>query len=502
MTLRWIIPAFLPLAAVAVAAQAAPQTADWPALAAVLSHVAQSDASAPGFAHDSITALAGLFAMPAPGQPVMRPAAAATPPGGNVSVSSGDMQIALTQLSIAEGTNDLMRVRLAQGDRRDALLLVSGSLTLQELAAQVAQAGLEGLWVENGVVHLSRPLVVWQGAGLAVQPGDDLQIEADSGAFVLSFGSLSFDGAAVHGSVAAGAGDAAFRPFILVSGAGTLRAERSVFTGLGMAGLGPFSGIVASSRGLFTSDQPVLVAQNRFADIGSLALIGLQDAAVIDNVFADARGAALILRRIQSGVVAGNVVARSLGGAGVKVTEASDTVQITGNLVTGGAANGLQIDGASRDITVSGNAVFDNAGSGVAAKSVDCLTLAGNLILRNGASGLRLTDTGASRITGNALVANGSSAVAVASQKPASGLALEHNLLALNRVGLTGLVVSDVSLNHNDLTGQLPRIFDGGFARYQAAFLTARDQNGLNAFQIAGVAQTGPADFSTVCSVE
>lgn len=500
MTLRWIIPGLVPLAA--FAAQAAPEAVDAPMLNAALAQLSQDSRPAAGFAHSSIAALADLFGMPAPTPPVIRYAAAPTPPGGSVSVSSGDLQIALTQLSIAEGTNDLMRVRLAQGDRRDAILLVSGRVTLRDLAAQAVAAGLDGIAEQDGVVHLSRPLVVWQGADLALQPGDDLQIEAEGGAFLLAFGGLTFDGATVRGSVAPGADEAAFRPFILVSGAGSLRAEASSFAGLGMAGLGPFSGIVVSSRGLFASDQPVLVAQNRFDDIGSLALIGLKDATVVDNVFQDGRGTALILSQTRDGLVAGNLVDGTAGGAGVKVTEAAEAMQITGNLVTGGAANGVQIDGASRGITLAGNAVYDNAGTGVAAKSVECLTLTGNMILRNGASGLRLTETGTTRITGNALVANGSSAIAVASQKPASGLALDSNLLALNRVGLTGLVLTAVSFDGNDMTGQLPRLFDGAFAQHQAAFLTARDQSDLTAFQISGVAQPDPADFSTVCSVE
>jgi poly(beta-D-mannuronate) C5 epimerase len=500
MNLRWTIPGLVPL--IALAAQAAPQAVTGPMLAEALAALQQDDPTGPGFAQDSITALAGLFQMPAPTQPVIRHAAAPSVPGGSVSVASGDLQIALTQLSIAEGTNDLMRVRLAQGDQRDAILLVSGRLSLRDLARQAMDTGIDGITLQDGVVHLSRPLVIWQGAELALEAGDDLLISADSGAFLLSFGALTIQDATLRGNLAAGADEAAFRPFVLVSGAGTLRAEGSRFTGLGMAGLGPFSGVVVSSRGLFQSDQPVLLARNRFDDIGSLALIGLKDAVLVDNVLQDARGTALILSRTEGGLVSGNVVDGTLGSAGVKVTEAASSLQITGNLVTGGAANGVQIDGISRAITLTGNAIFDNAGSGVAVKAADCLTLTGNLILRNGASGLRLTDTGATRITGNALVANGSSALAVSSQRHATGLALDSNLVALNRVGLTGLVLSSVSMRGNDLTGQLPRLFDGAFATHQAAFLTTRDRNGLDAFRIAGPTQGDPADFSTVCSVE
>ena len=207
----------LPL--IAVAAQAAPQGVDPPVLVAALAGLAQDGSAAPGFAQDSITARAGLFDLPAMPRPVIRYAAAPRPTGGSVSVSSGDLQIALTQLSIAEGTNDLLRVQLAPGDRCDAILLVSGRITLQELAHKVMDVGNDGMSVQDDAVHLWRHLVVLQGAELALEPGADLQIEAAGGAFLPSFGALDFQRSTARGSLTARADEAAFRPFIRVSGA-------------------------------------------------------------------------------------------------------------------------------------------------------------------------------------------------------------------------------------------------------------------------------------------
>ena len=86
-----------------------------------------------------------------------------------------------------------------------------------------------------------------------------------------------------------------------------------------------------------------------------------------------ARGPALILSQTKPGLVAGNVVERTYGSAGVKVTAAARGLQVSGNLVNGGAANGLQIDRASRKITPTGNGVYDNAATGVAG----CLAVLG-----------------------------------------------------------------------------------------------------------------------------
>ncbi|MEO6299949.1 MAG: right-handed parallel beta-helix repeat-containing protein [Paracoccaceae bacterium] len=449
----------------------------------------------------AIAAVGKLLDLPAVVLPKM-PTVAAAAPTGKVKIVMGDLQIAITQLSITEGTNNLLRVQRAQGNRRDAIFVSGGMTNLRDLATAVAAQGIDGLRVTDGVVHLTRPLVIWQGAGLALQPSDKLLIEAAGGGFLLSFGDLSFRGAEVSSDVAAASADTMYRPFLLIAGAGTIRAEDSYFTGLGMAGLGAFSGMVIANRGLFAPAFPVVLRANHFEDIGGLALIGARDATVDGNTFAKVRGNALALGETRDGVVVGNVISGTKGGAGLKVTDGVRGLQIAGNLVVGGAGNGLLINGNSTGVTISGNAILGNAETGIAAKAVDCLSVAGNIIADNGAGGLRVAQTGFTRISENALVANGSSAIAVSQKQPAANLELRDNLLAQNQVGLTGLQLTSVSLNGNDLSDQLPRLFDGEFAQHQAAYLTAGQQDASQTFQISATSAIQTADFATLCGKE
>lgn len=117
-------------------------------------------------AHATISQLASILQLkPATENPKIedRPAFAGGPPG---KLLTTDLQLALTQLSIHIGSNNQIRVLRAQGDRRDALILESGFTTLSDLAKTAETQGIDGIRMVGGAVHLTRPLIVWLGAGL------------------------------------------------------------------------------------------------------------------------------------------------------------------------------------------------------------------------------------------------------------------------------------------------------------------------------------------------
>jgi Periplasmic copper-binding protein (NosD) len=415
-----------------------------------------------------------------------------------VKLISTDLQLAMTQLSMHIGSNNQIRVLRAQGDRRDALIVQSGFTTLRDLAKTAEDQGIDGLRMVNGVARLTRPLVVWLGAGLKLEPGDELQMEGASGAFLLGFGQIEMLGASVHAG-RTGAAPEAFRPFVLITGQGTIYAERTKFTGLGMVGADPFGGVVVSQRGLFEPEFPPTLSQNTFEDVGVLGFIGVTNGVIAGNLVKSGRGGGISLVGVQHAQVTENVVVGTKGGAGVKVANGTD-VQLAGNLISGGARNGISIGGNSKGVRISGNAVLTNAETGIASQRATCVLVTGNSIARNGASGLRLNESGVSRVQGNALVLNTNSGLHVGAQRKGGRIEVADNLLAGNRVGLTGVAIGEVVLDQNNLSGQMPRLFDGEFSQYLAAYLTQVQQHSDKSYRILARDGQQADAFLTACN--
>lgn len=454
--------------------------------------------SSPRDAKETVQQLANLLNL----EPDSDAASAAMRPefadGPAARLASTDLQLAMTQLSIHIGSNNQIRVLRAQGDRRTALILQSGFTSLRDLAAEAKMQGIEGLDLVNGIVHLTRPLVVWVGAGLKLEPGDVLQMDADSGAFLLGFGQIEMVGADVRADITDTA-STAYRPFVLITGQGTLFADSTKFTGLGMVGADPFGGVVVSARGLFPPKFPPTLTHNTFDDVGNVGMTGVADGVIEDNLIKAGRSGGITLASARNVRISGNAVVGSKGGAGVKIANGTD-VLLTGNLISGGAHNGISIGGNSTGIKITGNAVLGNTETGVATQRATCILVTGNSIAQNGASGLRLNESGVSRVQGNALILNANSGLHVGAQHKGGRVEIAQNLLAGNRVGLTGVAIGEVVLDQNNLSAQMPRLFDGEFSQYLAAYLTQVQQQSDKTYRIAGPSGQQADAFLTACS--
>jgi len=449
-------------------------------------------------AGDTVSALAGVLQLDQTAQTgtqVNRPPFADGPAGKLVST---ELQLAMTQLSIHSGTNNQIRVLRAQGDKRDALILQSGFASLRELAIEAEAQGIDGLRMVNGIVHLTRPLVVWLGAGLRLEPGDQLQMAAQSGAFLLGFGQIEMLGATVTASGQSTAADA-YRPFVLITGQGTIYAENTKFTGLGIVGADPFGGVMVSQRGLFAPDFPPTLIQNQFFDLGVVGMSGVSGGLIVGNQVKAGRGGGIALASVQETLVSDNTVTATKGGAGIKVVNGA-AVRLTGNLVTGGARNGISVGGNSKGVEISGNAILANAETGIATQRATCVSVTANSIAKNGASGLRLNETGVSRVQGNALVLNTTAGLHVGAQAKGGRIEISDNLLAANRVGLTGVAIGEVVLDQNNLSAQMPRLFDGEFSQYLAGYLTGVQQKSDTSFRIAPRDGRKADAFLTACN--
>lgn len=399
--------------------------------------------------------------------PEAPPAGAVT--AGPMKVLEGDVQAALTQLSILAGGNGHLSLQLAQASTTDVIYLLSGKATLGKLeAAGLVQRRANG-WL------LSRPLVLWPGAALVLSPGELLELDTEAGAFVLSFGDVRMTGATLRGDAGKNARVPDFRPFLLVTGQGSFRAERSTFADLGFDGPVAFRGVSVLTGGLMKPAVPPVVTRSRFQNVFSLSFEGGDGMVVTRNRFALAGAAAVSVKDGRGVVLAGNRITGTDSGAGIRLSGVLEDVMIASNVIADGGRNGLQIDGRTLRLGLRANVILGNAGTGVSLGPATCVAVQGNIISDNGTAGLRLSHTGAARVADNAVLDNGSAGIEVEAQSGLGPVLLSDNLLRGNREGLRAAGLGEVRLAGNDLARQTPRQFAGDFSPWLGAYLGADD---------------------------
>ena len=412
---------------------------------------------------EALLALAGRLAPDSTGaaiHPAVVPDATS-----KLEVRAGEIQAALTQLSILSGGNGHLSLQLAQASGTDVIYLVSGSATLADLGDLIQRRDTG--W------YLSRPLVIWPGASLVLQPGDELELDTASGAFVLSFGSISLTSATLRGNSGENPVVPLFRPFLLVTGQGTFRAEGSTFIDLGFDGPVAFRGVTVLTGGLMKPAVPPVVTGNQFERVFSLSFEGADGMVVADNRFGGAGAAAVSIRDGNGVTLVGNRIIGTAEGAGIRLSGRLQDVALVGNLVTDGGRNGVQIDGTTKGLLLRGNVVTGNDQSGVSIRNATCAAVQGNIVAGNGTTGLRLNRSGAMRVADNAVLNNTGSGIELSGQGGLGPVLLSDNLVAENREGLRAAGLGEVRLAGNDLHDQLPRQFAGDFAPWLGPYLTA-----------------------------
>lgn len=386
--------------------------------------------------------------------------------GAEVEVRSGQIQAALTQLSILAGGNGHLALQLAQASRTDVIDLISGQARLADIATT------EGLTQVSGVWHLSRPLVVWPGAALVLSPGEVLELNTGAGAFVLSFGEVRISDATVRGDAGTNTRVPAFRPFLLVTGQGAFRADGARFVDLGFDGPLAFRGVSALTGGLLRPATPTVVTDSHFERVFSLSLEGADGLVLTGNRFTGAGAAAISVKGGTGMVIGSNEIDATAEGAGIRLSGTLRKVAILGNRISGGGRNGLQVDGTARGLVVRGNVLEGNAESGLSIRNAACVAVQGNILAGNGTAGLRLIRSGQARVAENVILSNGGAGIEVEEQRGQGAILMSDNLVADNREGLRAAGLGEVRLMGNDLADQIPRQFAGDFAPWLASYLT------------------------------
>ena len=370
------------------------------------------------------------------------------------------------------------------------IYVLAGDATLADLQ------GDDGLLTRVGDVwHLQRPLVVWPGARLRLNPGDVLEMDPAGGAFLLNFGALSVTGASLRGGPGGNAGLAGFRPFVLVAGQGTFQATDARFDALGYGGPMAFRGVSVLTGGVMQPATPPIITGSVFRSVGAVSLEGTDGLVIRNTRFEGAT--ALSVKGGTGLTLAYNRITGPGDRAGLRLSGVLRDVTITGNVVSGGGRNGIQVDGSVRGLTLVANVVTANRGAGVTVARGTCVVLTGNIIAQNGAGGVRLVETGGAALTGNAIIANGSAGVEVRAQAGLGPIRLSGNAIRHNREGLRAAGLGEVALRANDLALQTPRQFAGDFAPWLAAYLT----DGTGALVIPAAAGT-PLPAPSPCKTE
>jgi hypothetical protein len=431
-------------------------------------------------------AVAGLAGITLDQTPATAPAVI-LPDGGPIAqIASGDVQLAMTQLAIDAGTNDMLGVMRAQHGDASAILVTAGTTTLADIVA----SGVAGLTKDEDGFHLTRPLVVWTDAGLMMAPGEVLLMDRSAGAFVLSFGQVTLTQASLRGAGAANAGNADFAPFLLVAGRGSLVATGSAFADLGMPDTTLFGGLSVVSRGLLRPDRASDLVGNTFTDTRSILLQGTEGAQVTGNLVQGAHAGGIVLSGGADGVIAGNDLLVGAARAAIRVTDGTKAAAVVGNLVLRAPVNGIVVDVATQGVAIRDNIVLFSGDAGLVMRRTSCVQVQGNVLARNGATGLRMQNAGDLAITQNAILLNGGVGVEVVAQPAHGHSVIGRNVIAGNREGLRGAGIGQLSLQDNQMSAQRPRLFAGEFAQYQAAFLTAVEQQGQSDFVIGPVSTT------------
>lgn len=468
--------------------------------------------------------VATLAAMVEAGRPAPELQAAAVPLGfthvpprpskplalslGDVQVSVVGIELVLSQLALQAGANYHVGLRQAQA-RPEVLLIEDGATSLAQLYEATAAAGLAGAiekTPDGYVAHL--PIAVWNGATLAIQPGERLLLDREAGAFLLASGNLSGTDGVISGYGRPNPRLPEFNPFVVVALSGSLSSERMRFADLGYGLFPPLTGVTVLEGGFYAKPRPALIRDSSFIDAGTLALVDTDDARLAGNVFTGSTGPALLISGGSDIAANGNVMLTGPKAHGIKVTGGATLVELRENIIIDAGLNGIFADAGAADLRISGNLIAGSGRSGVSVASADCISVRGNLLLQNAQSGIAVSDSAGLLVRGNRLIDNGNAGISVSNQPDYGAIEIAANELDGNRVGIKGSTTARLTFASNDFRAQAPRLLAGELVQFTDRFfnLNATDEapTVIDGLQLKSGAKLTPAGAlrPTSCTFE
>ena len=381
---------------------------------------------------------------------------------GEARVIEMDFRIVLAQLAQKVGANGQIAILQAQGsDPAPAIVIQGGPIALDDIAAKaggaIEQSG-------QGRYRLTRPLLVWNDSRLDITGGAELEIDAESGAFLAVFGALKIAGGAIraHGERPDSADR--FHPFVLIAGQGYLEAEQARFEQLGFGTIPAFSGVALINRGIFPPLADSKVIDSTFIGNGTLSLLSVEDAQIDGNRFEDHRGNGITIRASKTIRLRGNRIAR-VQGHGLRISEGSESILVEDNDILDAARTGVLVDRRSVGVALLANTVRRAGSSGLQIDEAFCVQFARNDVSDGLGAGITIRRSAFWALIENSVARHRGAGIAVSAQPKSHPSQVYRNRLAHNRVGLRGTTTGEMELLGNDFTEQFPRFLDGDLAR-------------------------------------
>lgn len=350
----------------------------------------------------------------------------------------------------------------AQGPRGPVALSVrAGVVTLADVQAFSAAQGHPPR--ADGTLTL--PVVIWPDATLRLSPGERLALARDTGAFVLSMGTLDVEGAVIEVAGAENPHTPSFIPFVTVTGGGSAQIRDATLRGLGFGQTAKFSGLSVAGNLLTQGKGKVVIRDTLFDGLKVVSLAGVAGAEVSGNTFVNARHNTLNLVSAPRARIDGNLFGGDAPTNAIRVDRGSGYTEISDNIFLSGQRVAVLVDGASDHVQVRDNLVWRRAGAGVKFLRSACGLAQGNVILDNKQKGVEVRKSDGTVVRDNLIVGNGSAGIWVSAQQADARTSVSGNILRANGSGLSAATGAEIQLRGNDMRAQLPRLLDGDIAR-------------------------------------
>lgn len=384
------------------------------------------------------------------------------PPGaGGITGQAMDLRLGLTMLSQTYGSEENPVVLSAQpGPDRKALVLMSGTATLADIRLLLRSTGLQAD-AGPGALVLDVPLVIWADAQLRLSTGQELHLNRATGAFVLNFGHLAVERAAILATEDPNPASEPFRPFVTTAGGGSVHLDGARISGLGFGHSPKFSGFSVLRSALKRARFPTSIANSAFRDAVGLTISDVADAVVQGNTFHDMRGVAVTLFGSRHGRVVENLFSGSMPTNAIRVLRGSSDAVVSGNVILGGERAGIVVRRDSHAARITGNIVWRRGGGGILMDRSDCGQIEANLVLDNGQKGIEVRASPDARVTRNTVLGNHSAGIWVSALTDTNRTYLDANVLGANGSGVASAAGGDIVLRGNDFSAQFPQFLSG-----------------------------------------
>ncbi|MBS0123413.1 right-handed parallel beta-helix repeat-containing protein [Thetidibacter halocola] len=403
---------------------------------------------------------------PAPVEAAAAPSALSALPDGPAQSSLQNMRLALAILAQSHGGKDNTDILLAQGPRgTDALAFRGGSVTLSDIAAALARHGLPPMVMDGtGTWVLRAPVLLWEDTTLRLGPLDRIALSRPDGAFLMSFGRVSVEGAwlGVSGGENALAPD--FVPFLAVGGGGMLTMRGARVQGLGFGQTGKFSGVAVAAHPVMRALGRSRIEDTLFEDVMTVSITGATGAEVLSNRFFDMRHNALLVSASPMAQVAGNLFFGDAVTNAIRVLNGSSDTRVSGNYVLEGDRAAIIVEGNSARVAVTGNVLSNRIGGGIKLFRTRCGVVSGNVVLDMRQKGIEVRQSRDTTVSANLVAGSRNAGIWVSAQSRGAVTQLSDNVLIQNASGISTATGETLLLEGNDLSQQFPRLLDGDVA--------------------------------------